>query len=286
VKKKTASSKLGWLTHAWIIRLPSSEAEGNAIEIFGELYVSKYAWTERGVWCGRMERVAPVARITHPVDNKDEVCEIMCTTGKTYHLRTSNIAVEVENLKSKKLKTVNLRRARKWWKEQSCKLKMLKTNIITDAISLAPEDFPRLDQFMLQAVRAEHEGQVPEIPVPQNPIFKAISSFSQREEIPEIVNEPGSSSAGKKRGKRAGNDSKAFKNMENQIIPLLNEDIASQTNQTPQSKKGKVDKADRRCPQPSQEEIDAGFVFGRNFTFHVQLIQSSMKHVKLHLRKE
>jgi hypothetical protein len=166
VKKKTASSKLGWLTHAWIIRLPSSKAEGNAIEIFGELYVSKYAWTERGVWCWRMERVAPVARITHPVDNKDEVCEIMCTTGKTYHLRTSNIAAEVENLKSKKLKTVNLRKARKWWEEQSSKLKMLKTNIIIDAISLAPEDFPRLDQFMLQAVRAEHEGQVPEMHVP------------------------------------------------------------------------------------------------------------------------
>jgi hypothetical protein len=198
VRKKTGSSKLGWLTHAWIIRLPSSEAEENAIEIFGKLYVSKYAWSERGVWCGQMERIAPVARITHPVDNKDEVCEIMCTTGKTYHLRISNIVAEVENLKSKKLKTVNLRKARKWWEEQSSKLKMLKTNIITDAINLVPEDLLRLDQFMLQAVRAEHEGQVPEMPTLENPIFKVVSSFSQREEIPKIINEPGSSSVGKK----------------------------------------------------------------------------------------
>jgi hypothetical protein len=59
--------------------------------------------------------------------------------------------------------------------------------------------------------------------------------------------------------------------MENQIIPLSNEDIASQIDQTPQSKKGKVDKADQRCPQPSQEEIDAIFVFGRNFIFHVSM---------------
>jgi hypothetical protein len=59
--------------------------------------------------------------------------------------------------------------------------------------------------------------------------------------------------------------------MENQIIPLSNEDIASQTDQTLQSKKGKVDKTDRKCPQPSQEEIDVGFVFGRNFIFHVSM---------------
>ena len=177
MRKKTGSSKHGWLTHAWIIRLPSSEAEANVFEIFGDLYVSKYAWTKRSIWCGWMERVAPIARITHPMDNMDGVCEILCTTGKTYHFKTSNIAVEVENLKSKKLKTVNLRKARKWWEEQSSKLKMLKTNLITDAISLAPEDFPRLEQFMLRIVRLEHESQVPEMPTPENPIFKVLSSF-------------------------------------------------------------------------------------------------------------
>jgi hypothetical protein len=271
VRKKPASSKHGWLTHAWIIRLPSSEAESTASEIFGELYVSKYAWNERGVWCGRMEKVAPVAYITHPVDNNDEVCEIVCTTSKTYHFKPSNIAVEVENLKSKKLKTVNLRKARKWWEEQSSKLKMLKNNIITDAINLASEDFPQLVLFMLRTIRLEHEGNVPEMPTPENPIFKIISLFSQQEEILENVIEPGSSSVGKKRGKRAVDGTEAMKNLENQIIPLSNEDIASQTDHTPQSKKSKVDKADRRCPQPSQEEIDAGFVFGRNFTFHVSM---------------
>ena len=271
MRKKIGSSKHGWLTHAWIIRLPSSKAEANISEIFGDLYVSKYAWPERGVWCGWMERVVHIARIIHPMDNMDCVCEILCTTGKTYHLKTSNIAAEVENLKSKKLKTMNLRKARKWWEEQSNKLKILKTNLITDEISLALENFYRLEQFMLRTIRSEHEGQVPEMPTPKNPIFKVLSSFSQREEIPEIVNEPGSSSAGKKQGKRVADANEAFKNMENQIIPLANEDIVSQIDQTPQSKKGKVDKADRRCPQPLHEEIDAGFVFGRNFTFHVSM---------------
>jgi hypothetical protein len=223
------------------------------------------------VWCGRMEKVAPVACITHPVDNNDEVCEIVCTIGKTYHFKPSNIATEVENLKSKKLKTVNLRKARKWWEEQSSKLKMLKTNIITDVISLAPEDFPQLEQFMLWTIRTEHEGNVLEMPTPQNPIFKIISSFSQWEEILENVIEPGSSSVGKKRDKKAVDGTEAMKNIENQIILLSNEDIASQTDHTPQSKKSKVDKVDRRCPQPSQEEIDVGFVFGRNFTFHVSM---------------
>jgi hypothetical protein len=124
---------------------------------------------------------------------------------------------------------------------------------------------------MLRIIRAEQEGNVPEMPTPENPIFKIVSSFSQREEILENVIEPGSSSAGKKKGKRAVDGTEAIKNFENQIIPLSNEDIASQTDHTPQSKKGKVDKVDRRCPQPSQEEIDAGFVFGRNFTFQVSM---------------
>ena len=152
---------------------------------------------------------------------------------------------------------------------------MLKTDIIIDAISLAPKDFSQLHQFMLQAIHAEYEGQVLEMPTPENLIFKVVSSFFQREEIPKIVNEPGSSSTGKKWGKKTADGREASKNMENQIIPLPNEDIASQTNQTPQSKKGKVDKADRRCPQSSQEEIDVGFVFGRNFIFQV-----SMERVK------
>jgi hypothetical protein len=103
---------------------------------------------------------------------------------------------------------------------------------------------------MLQAMRIEHEGNVPEMPTPENPIFKIISSFSQREEILENVIELGSSSVGKKRGKRPMDGIEAMKNIENQIIPLSNEDITSQTDHTPQSKKGKVDKADRRCPQP------------------------------------
>ena len=38
---------------------------------------------------------------------------------------------------------------------------------------------------------------------------------------------------GKKMGKRAVDGTEAIKNFENQIIPLSNEDIASQTDHTP-----------------------------------------------------
>jgi hypothetical protein len=56
------------------------------------------------------------------------------TLEKNISSKISNI---VANIKFKKLKTVNLRKARRWWNEQSNTLKILKTNIITDAMSLA-----------------------------------------------------------------------------------------------------------------------------------------------------
>jgi hypothetical protein len=66
------------------------------------------------VWCGRMDKVAAVTRITHPMVDKEDICEVQCSTGKSYQFKTTNIAGEVENTKSKKLKTMNLRKARKW----------------------------------------------------------------------------------------------------------------------------------------------------------------------------
>jgi hypothetical protein len=40
---------------------------------------------------------------------------------------------------------------------------------------------------------------------------------------------------------------------------------------TQQSKKHNGKKSDQKCPQPSQEEIDGRFVFGRNFTIEVSI---------------
>ena len=86
---------------------------------------------------------------------------------------------------------------------------------------------------MLQIIRVEQEGNVPKMPTPVNPIFKIVSSFSQQEEVLENIIELGSASVGKKMGKRAVDGTEAIKNFENQIIPLSNEDIASQTDHTP-----------------------------------------------------
>ena len=76
--------------------------------------MSKYAWMEKGVWYGRMDKVAAVTRISHLVAGNEDICELHCNTRKAYHFMISNIATKVENTKSKKLKTVNLRKARKW----------------------------------------------------------------------------------------------------------------------------------------------------------------------------
>jgi hypothetical protein len=170
--KKTPSTKHGWLTHSWILQIPPCGDEDSNPDVYAELHVSKYAWTERDIWCGRMTKVASVTCITHLVDGNEDICEFQCSIGKKYQLRTSNIAAEV------KLKTVNLRKARKWWDDQSKKLKVLKTNIVTDAMSLAPSDVVELEQFMLRSIRTEHEGNIPELPSPKSLIFKVISSFS------------------------------------------------------------------------------------------------------------
>ena len=87
----------------------------------------------------------------------------------------------------------------------------------------------------------------------------------------EESTKPGSSSGSKKRERRATNANQAPKSLENQMILLSNDDIVLQIEPSHQPKKGRVDKVDRRCPQPSQEEIDAGFVFGWSFVFQVTM---------------
>ena len=76
--------------------------------MFVDLYVFKYAWIERGVWCGRMDKVVAVTRIIHPVARNEDICELQCSNGKAYHFMIGNISAEVKNTKSKKLKTLNL----------------------------------------------------------------------------------------------------------------------------------------------------------------------------------
>ena len=75
----------------------------------------------------------------------------------------SNIIVKVDNIKSNKLKIVNLRKARKWWDDHSSKLEVVNTNIVTDTMSLGPRDMDALEQFMLQCIRAEREGSLLDI---------------------------------------------------------------------------------------------------------------------------
>ena len=174
VKKKADSSKLGWLKHAWILRLPPYDDEGNKSDVFADLYVSKYAWTERGVWYGQMDKVAVVTHITHHVGGNEDICELQSSTGNAYHFMIGNIAAEIEITKSKKLKTVNLRKARKWWDDQSNKLKVVKTNIVIDAMSLGPGDMDALEQFMLRCVRAEREGSLPDMPNARSSILKVV----------------------------------------------------------------------------------------------------------------
>ena len=102
-------------------------------------------------------------------------------------------------------------------------------------------------------------------------ILKVVSFFSQRDQMEKESTKPRSSSRSKKRERRTTNASQVPNSLENQIIPLLNDDIASQIEQSHQSKKGRIDKVVRRCLQPSQKEIDTRFVFGKNFIFQVSM---------------
>ena len=79
---------------------------------------------------------------------------------------TSNVIDDVESIKSKKLKTMNLRKARKWWDDQSNKLKLLQTIIVTNTMNLAPKKTDELKQFILQCILAERDGSVLNMPSP------------------------------------------------------------------------------------------------------------------------
>jgi hypothetical protein len=95
-----------------------------------------------------MDKVAFVISITHPMDNNDEICEVQCISGRKYQFKTNKIDVRVENVKFKKFKTAHMRKAKKWWDEQSNRLKILKTYIVIDVMNLASKDLNQLDQFI------------------------------------------------------------------------------------------------------------------------------------------
>lgn len=88
------------------------------------------------------------------------------------------MAKKVENMKSKKLKTMNLMKACKWSKKQSKKFKVLKTNIVTSALSLATKEVTELEQFMLNYARVEHDGNMLEILNPGDRDLKVVSYLS------------------------------------------------------------------------------------------------------------
>ena len=154
-KEKVGIRKYIQLKHVWILQLPFQNDEGNTLNIFVDFYVpfqndegntlnifvdfyvSKYAWTERWVWCGHMNKVVLMTYIIHSVAKNDNICKIQCNTRKIYQFKISNTTTKVENMKSKKLKIINLKKIRKWWDEKNNKLKVFKTNIITDVMSLA-----------------------------------------------------------------------------------------------------------------------------------------------------
>jgi hypothetical protein len=53
------------------------------------------------------------------------------------------------------------------------------------------------------------------------------------------------------------------------MIPLSQEDITAQSQEKHQSKKSKGIETELKCTQPSQHDIDSGYVFGRSFNFLV-----------------
>jgi hypothetical protein len=71
--KKTPLTKHGWLMHSCILRIPPCGDDDNISNVYVELHVSKYAWTEKGIWCGRMDKVGSVTRIIHHMDGKEDL---------------------------------------------------------------------------------------------------------------------------------------------------------------------------------------------------------------------
>jgi hypothetical protein len=120
-------------------------------------------------------------------------------------------------------------------------LNVLKTNIVTDTLSIITEEVIELEQFMLCCVRVEWDGNMLETLDPCYPILKAISYSSGWESMEDEIMEPGSSSTRKKRGRRVGDGTITMERLETQIILLSNEDISSQTPLTQQFKRNKLE---------------------------------------------
>ena len=130
------------------------------------------------------EKVEAVTCIVHHVAEASElgICEVQCENGKFFYLKTSNIADEVDK-PSRKMKTTNLAKPRKWWDEMDKQMQLLWASLITFANSLTIEEDQMLERFMIECAWKEANGEVPtkDLLDESSPILKAISFFSQRE---------------------------------------------------------------------------------------------------------
>ena len=101
-------------------------------------------------------------------------------------------------------------------------------SIMAFANSLTTEEDQMLERFTIECARKEANGEVPtKDPLDDSsPILKAISFFSQREQLSIVVEEHASSSKSKKRGRKPSNNEGHGIGI-HQNIPLYEEDITT-----------------------------------------------------------
>ena len=121
-----------------------------------------------------------ITRIVHPIAEALEagICEVQCENGKCFYLKTSNIANEVEK-PSRKMKTTNLAKPRKWWDEMDKQMQVLRASLMAFANNLTTKEDQMLERFKIECTRKEANGKVPteDSLDESNSIQKAISFF-------------------------------------------------------------------------------------------------------------
>ena len=253
------------------------------------LKISTYPWMENKVWCSKAwSKREIVQKIVTPAYTHDlDSCEIFVVSKASnaiysYVLKCANIIGDVVDVDG--MKVVGIPKARKWWKKLSDSEKLIRTSMLEVYRGLSPLEEEKLIEYMdsyqrfqtrvVDSLSSEPHMQEPEEPSKDVrwrgtlsfPYERAMDVDSQLELIvcsqtPSHLREE---------------DTRFELTAKNLVTPTQGSNA-----QHSKDKGRKLVSSHTQCSledsfnPPSQAEIDEGYVYGRDFSFIVD-----MNHVR------
>jgi hypothetical protein len=272
----------GW----WILRIDSVPM----------LQLSDFPWQQKGIWCGLSHTTRIIAKVVDFVADEQGLCEVFMKgfqkgNPSSFVLRSQNMMNSLDVLDS--LKFTGLPKVRKWWDALSNEQQVLREDIVRKVSLLMAPEIDRLNIYMSQYERAQIlnpessivDREFSSSALEDEVIKEGLSYFSERSHtILRLTTIPASNVAsGSKRKKTSrlsqsqvgvqdGVESTGLSEFDFEAEPEVINQVRPRGTKLLSDGKMLFSLVKKdMLVLPTQAEIDSGYVFGKEFSFHVDI---------------